>query len=71
VVDTEGPQVGLDIMAQLLGFLGREPTSGVVASVTHLADECQRLRIRMQRRADEFVGNIGSVELCRVDVINA
>ncbi|WP_353615641.1 hypothetical protein [Mycobacterium sp. D16R24] len=61
----------LDVMAELVGFLGRQPTSSVSAPVTHLADQCQLLRTRIQRRVDELVGDIGPVELRRVDVIDA
>ncbi len=61
----------LDIRPQVVGLLGGHPRACVVASAADLAHQRQVVGVRVKRLADEFVGDIGSVELRGVDVVDA
>ena len=64
-------QVLLDVRAQLVGFLCGQPAARVVARAADLAHQREVGRIRVQRLADEFVGDVRAVELRGVDVVDA
>ena len=57
--------------AQFVGLLRGQPRAGVVAPRADLADQREVGRIRVQRLADQFVGDVGAVELRGVDVVDA
>ena len=57
--------------AQFVGLLRGQPRAGVVAPGADLAHEREVSRIRVKRLADELVGDVGSVELRGVDVVDA
>ena len=71
LVDLEGAQVLLDARAQFVGLLGGEPRAVVVATCADLADQREVRRIRVQRFADQLVGDVRAVELGGVDVVDA
>jgi hypothetical protein len=71
LVDTESEQIGFDVTAQVGGLGEWEPGAGVVATPADLAYQGQVLRVRMQRLADELVGDVGAIELSGVDVVDA
>ncbi len=57
--------------AQFVGLLCGDASARLVTARTDLADQSQVGRIRVQCLADEFVGHVGPVELCGVDVVDA
>ena len=71
LVDAQRCEVDLDVAAQLVGLVRGQPAALIVAAGAHLADECEVVRVGMERLADEFVGHVGSVELRGVDVVDA
>ena len=72
LVDAELAEVRLDVGAQFVGLRGRDPVALVVAAGADLADTSARfVGVRVQRLADQFVGDVGAVELRGVDVVDA
>ena len=64
-------QVHLDVGAQVVGLRGGDPVARLVAAGADLAHQRQLGRVRVQCLADEFVRDVGAVELCGVDVVDA
>ncbi len=72
--ETVGPQrlqILLDGGTQLVGLLRGQPRSSVVALGADLAHQRQISGVGVQRFADQLIGHIRSVELRRVDVVDA
>ncbi len=56
---------------RLVGLSGGNPGALVVAPRADLGHQRQFLGVGVQRLADELVGDVGAVELCGVDVVDA
>jgi hypothetical protein len=70
-VQAEVAEVVMHGVRQLLGREGRVPRSVLAASGTDLGDDYQTFGIGMQSLADQLIGDVGAIEVARVDVINA
>ena len=67
----EAPQVGLDPGSQLVGPLRGDPAAPAVTLGADLGDQHQVLRVGVKRGVDQLVGDVGTVILGRVDVVDA
>jgi transcriptional regulator with XRE-family HTH domain len=70
-VESEVPQVVVDLLAQLGGGAGVRPAAVLVATGADLRDDVQVVRVRGERLADELVGDVRAVDVGRVDVVDA
>ncbi len=71
LLGVQAAQVGLHVLAQLLGPLGRDPATARVAAGADLGDEREVVGVRVQRLTDQGVGDVGAVVLGGVDVVHA
>jgi hypothetical protein len=70
-LDPERAQVVLDALPQLGRALSGQPPALIVAARADLGDEPQSLGVGIQRLADQFVDDVGAIELRGVDVVDA
>ena len=66
----EAAKVVMDRCDQLIGLECREPRTTVPTNGTYFADDHQIVRIGIQRIANQFVGNVGTVIIAGIDVID-
>jgi hypothetical protein len=71
LLGAELAEVGLDVLAQLLGRQRRQPAALGVAARPDLRDDGEVGGVGVQGLTDEGVGHVGAVELGRVDVVHA
>jgi hypothetical protein len=70
-VESEAPQVVVDLLAQLGGRAGVRPAALLVAAGADLRDDVQVVGVRGESLADELVGDVRAVEVGCVDVVDA
>ena len=70
-VGPQGAQILLDAGPQVVGLLRRKPCPVVITTRADLADQGQIGGVGVQGLVDEFVGDVGAVELRGVDVVDA
>ncbi len=70
LVETEGFEIGLDSGPELLGPLRGMPMALIVSCRTNLRHNYQIVRIGIKRLQHQLIGDVGSVELRRVDVVH-
>ncbi len=71
LVDPERRQIRLDIAAQIGRLTNGQPSTGLIAPDADLAHQRRVLRVGVQRLANQLVGDVGTVELRGVDVVDA
>ena len=70
-VELERAQVGMDLRTQVSGRPRVYPAAGLVAHRADLRDDVHVVGVRRERLMDDLVGDVGAVEVGRVDVRNA
>jgi hypothetical protein len=70
-VEVEPLQVVVHLLAQLSRGPREHPAAGGVPYRADLGDDAQVIRVRRERLADDLVGDVGPVEVSRVDVVDA
>src|ERR1039458_5121069 len=70
-VDCQAAQVVLDSLRELRRRIETQHPARRVPSRANLADQRQSLRVWIQRRPDELIRDIGTIELGGIDVIDA
>ena len=70
-IDAQIAKIVVHGLGQLRGRGRRQPGSIVTAPGPDLGDDDEVVRIRMQRLADQFVGDVRAVVVAGIDVVHA
>jgi hypothetical protein len=70
-IETQVTEIVMHAALDIFGLDRREPRTVFATDGAHLGDDHQIVRIRVKRLANQLVGNVGTVEVAGVDVIDA